>query len=74
MIEGAHYNRGMGYKFLKHTTRTKVNMFMIDINGFKLNVKSDLRSAFETLAILNKVYINTEPAKTGDGSAKIIPS
>jgi GTP-binding protein len=55
IIEGAHFNRGMGHKFLKHISRTKVNLFMIDVNGFQLNEKFEPRSAFETLVYLNKV-------------------
>jgi GTPase len=59
IIEGAHYNRGMGHKFLKHVSRTKVNIYLIDINGFKLNAKYDERSAFETVIFLNKVKFNS---------------
>jgi GTPase involved in cell partitioning and DNA repair len=55
IIEGAHLNRGMGHKFLKHLTRTKVNVFIVDINGFELNSKYESRSPFETLVFLNKV-------------------
>ncbi|CAF0727115.1 unnamed protein product [Brachionus calyciflorus] len=54
LIEGAHYNRGMGHKFLKHVSRTKINVFMVDINGFQLNPKFDARDAFETVVFLNK--------------------
>ncbi len=55
IIEGAHFNRGMGHKFLKHISRTKINLFMIDINGFQLNFKYQSRSPFETMVYLNKV-------------------
>jgi GTPase involved in cell partitioning and DNA repair len=55
LVEGAHINRGMGHKFLKHISRTKINFFMIDINGFQLNYQYSKRSAFETLLYLNKV-------------------
>ena len=54
-IEGAHQNRGMGHKFLKHISRTKINLFMIDIEGFQLNHKYEKRTPFETLVFLNKV-------------------
>ncbi len=53
-MEGAHLNRGMGHKFLKHISRTKINLFLVDINGFQLNQKSDMRSAFETVIYLVK--------------------
>lgn len=55
IIEGAHFNRGKGHKFLKHISRTKINVYIIDINGFQLNEKYDKHSAFETLVYLNKV-------------------
>jgi len=54
LVEGAHMNRGMGHKFLKHISRTKINLFLVDINGFQLNQKSDQRSAFETVVYLLK--------------------
>ena len=54
LIEGAHYNRGMGHKFLKHVSRTKLHMFVVDINGFQLNPTFESRSAFETVVYLNK--------------------
>lgn len=54
LVEGAHENRGMGHKFLKHISRTKINLFIVDINGFQLNQKSDPRSAFDTVVFLNK--------------------
>jgi hypothetical protein len=55
LIEGAHYNRGMGHKFLKHISRTQVNLFVVDVNGFQLNSNFEMRSAFETVVFLNKV-------------------
>jgi GTPase involved in cell partitioning and DNA repair len=56
IIEGAHVNRGMGHKFLKHIARTKVNVYIVDINGFQLNHKYQSRTAFETVVFLNKVF------------------
>ena len=54
LIEGAHYNVGMGHKFLKHVERTKMIMFVIDVQGFQLNPNSQRRTPFETITLLNR--------------------
>ena len=54
LIEGAHMNIGMGHKFLKHVERTKLMLFIVDIGGFRLTEQYPLRSAFETMVLLNK--------------------
>uniref|UniRef100_A0A671Q5H2 GTP-binding protein 10 n=1 Tax=Sinocyclocheilus anshuiensis TaxID=1608454 RepID=A0A671Q5H2_9TELE len=54
LIEGAHENKGMGHKFLKHVERTKQLMFVVDICGFQLASKTPVRSAFETVLLLTK--------------------
>ncbi|XP_044151094.1 GTP-binding protein 10 [Bufo gargarizans] len=52
LIEGAHINRGMGHKFLKHVERTKQLLFVVDISGFQLSYKTPFRTAFETVQLL----------------------
>ncbi|NWU90849.1 GTPBA protein, partial [Upupa epops] len=54
LIEGAHANRGMGHKFLKHVERTKQLLLVVDISGFQLSVKTPFRTAFETILLLTK--------------------
>uniref|UniRef100_A0A673GQW3 GTP-binding protein 10 n=1 Tax=Sinocyclocheilus rhinocerous TaxID=307959 RepID=A0A673GQW3_9TELE len=54
LIEGAHENKGMGHKFLKHVERTKQLMFVVDICGFQLASNTPVRSAFETVLLLTK--------------------
>lgn len=55
LIEGAHINIGLGYKFLKHVERTKLLLLVVDINGFQLSQNNYFRSAFENVLLLNKV-------------------
>ncbi|XP_051658089.1 cilia- and flagella-associated protein 69-like isoform X3 [Manacus candei] len=54
LIEGAHVNRGMGHKFLKHIERTKQLLLVVDISGFQLSLKTQFRTAFETILLLTK--------------------
>ena len=59
LIEGAHYNRGMGHSFLRHVERTHVLLFVVDINGFQLSSKADYRAALETIDILADVSLKS---------------
>ncbi|NXU82667.1 GTPBA protein, partial [Xiphorhynchus elegans] len=54
LIEGAHANKGMGHKFLKHVERTKQLLLVIDISGFQLSSKTQFRTPFETILLLTK--------------------
>ncbi|XP_057319976.1 GTP-binding protein 10 homolog [Microplitis mediator] len=54
LIEGAHVNIGMGHKFLKHLDRTKLLVFIVDIQGFRLSQQHSYRDCLETVILLNK--------------------
>lgn len=54
LIEGSHMNHGLGHHFLKHVERTKMLLFVIDINGFQLGPGYPKRSAIENVLLLNR--------------------
>ncbi|KAG5891073.1 hypothetical protein JTB14_005709 [Gonioctena quinquepunctata] len=54
LIEGAHANKGMGHKFLKHVERTKLLLMVVDINGFQLSPQHSYRNCLETVMLLTK--------------------
>ena len=62
LIEGSHIKMGLGSRFLKHTLRSKILLFVIDINGFQLELRSPIRSAFDSIVFLTKELELYEPS------------
>lgn len=53
LIDGAHLNRGMGHKFLRHIERTKCLLFIVDINGYQHSHEFPLYSPFQSILNLS---------------------
>ena len=60
LIEGAHINKGLGHKFLKHVERTKILIFVLDgsLDPFEnRSPLNDLITLFNELSMFNKSYL-----------------
>lgn len=52
IVDGAHKNIGLGYDFLKHVSRTKLLVFVLDINNIDLGPNYQSKNPVEALSTL----------------------
>lgn len=58
LIEGASSNIGLGHKFLKHISRTKLLLFLIDVTDMENNPENQLEALLNELKIYSEKYNN----------------
>ncbi|KAK3753314.1 hypothetical protein QZH41_015256, partial [Actinostola sp. cb2023] len=84
LVEGAHLNRGMGHKFLKHVEHTSILLLVVrhnlhhfsvfvDVNGFQLSNQHPRRTAFQSLCLLAKGVYPVHPCSLGEGVYPVHP-
>jgi len=54
LVEGSHRNIGIGHEFLKHIVRSRVLIFVLDVNHVDLGPNYPLRNPIEVLCTLIK--------------------